>query len=204
MSGEKAHIFSLGGAKLVETNISTAERKLSGAPKEALESNYELPLTPMKDYAQAVEQYSGASLNAFKKIFAQPMVPMQEAENVPSLQNPLVEAIERGFNNPLLISEQNDSLSLSEKARAAIDVLFATPKSLAKYVEGKAAEFLVNKTPVGALVKALQIGLSSGLPSDIKQISHGRVEALSLREIVATNVSDSTKQVMSQLSKRSR
>ena len=197
--------FAKEGTKLIERNASVSVRELSGASKEALEQNFEMPLSPMKDYAQAVEKYSGASLDAFKKIFETPLnPPLKEAENVPPLQNPLVKAIERGFNDPLMVNEQNDTLSLSEKARAAIDVLFAAPKSLAKYVEGKAAEFLVNRTPVGALVKALKTGLSSGLPADIKQIAHGRVEALSLREIVATNVSDSTKQVMSQISNHSR
>ena len=117
---KKAEIFSIGGAKMLEMNTSDAVRKLSGAPKEALESNYGLSLTPMKDYAQAVEKYSGAGLDAFKRIFDQPMVPMQDAINVPSLQNTLVEAIENGFNNALMVNAPNEALKLSDRAKAKI------------------------------------------------------------------------------------
>ena len=97
-----------------------------------------------------------------------------------------------------------ENLSLSDKAKAAIDVLFATPKSVVQYAEGKVAAFLVERTPVGVLVKGLQTGLSSGLPSDVKQIAQGKTESLSLREVIASNIKDSTKQVLSHFSEHNR
>ena len=119
----KADIFSIGGAKLLEMNTSYAVREHSGASKESLESDFRMPLTPMKDYAQAVEKYSGASLDAFKNIFNQTMVPMQEAVNVPSLQNPLVKAIERGFDNPLIVNGQNEAKVLDNAKVAKLEPL---------------------------------------------------------------------------------
>jgi len=119
----KVDEFSIGGAKMLEMNTSEAVHKHSGASKESLESDFKMPLTPMKNYAQAVEKYSGASLDAFKNIFNQPMVPMQEAINVPSLQNPLVEAIERGFNNPLIVNGQNEAKVLDNTKVAKLEPL---------------------------------------------------------------------------------
>lgn len=119
----KADIFSIGGAKLLEMNTSYAVREHSGASKESLESDFRMPLTPMKDYAQAVEKYSGASLDAFKNIFNQTMVPMLEAVNVPSLQNPLVKAIECGFDNPLIVNGQNEAKVLDNAKVAKLEPL---------------------------------------------------------------------------------
>ena len=118
--------FSIGGAKMLEMNTAEAVREHSGASREALESDFKLPLTPMKDYAQAVEKYSGASLDAFKSIFNQPMVPMQEAMNVPSLQSPLVEAIEKGYNNPLIVNGQNEAKALDNAKVAKLEPLKIT------------------------------------------------------------------------------
>lgn len=122
----KVDEFSIGGAKMLEMNTSEAVREHSGASREALESDFKLPLTPMKNYAQAVEKYSGASLDAFKNIFNQPMVPMQEAVNVPSLQNPLVEAIEKGYNNPLIVNGQNEAKVLDNAKVAKLEPLKIT------------------------------------------------------------------------------
>ena len=122
----KVDEFSIGGAKMLEMNVAEAVREHSGASREALESDFKLPLTPMKDYAQAVEKYSGASLDAFKSIFNQPMVPMQEAMNVPSLQSPLVEAIEKGYNNPLIVNGQNEAKVLDNAKVAKLEPLKIT------------------------------------------------------------------------------
>ncbi len=122
----KVDEFSIGGAKMLEMNTSEAVREHSGASREALESDFKLPLTPMKDYAQAVEKYSGASLDAFKNIFNQPMGPMQEAVNVPSLQNPLVEAIEKGFNNPLIVNGQSEAKVLDNAKVVKLEPLKIT------------------------------------------------------------------------------
>ena len=92
-----------------------------------------------------------------------------------------------------------ENIKLSDKAKAAIDVLFAVPKSAVQYVGGKAAEFLVNKTPVGALTRTLRLGLSSGLPSEVKQIAQGEVQSMNFKQIVKNNVNDSTKKVLSGL-----
>ena len=107
-------------AKMLEMNVSEPVRCLSGASREALENNFELPLTPMKDYAQAVEKYSGANLEAFKSIFAQDLVPMQNyAENVKNKSQTFMKLVDRGFDY-VLDSNEVESVKLSEKARAKI------------------------------------------------------------------------------------
>lgn len=113
--------FSIGGAQIIDMNASVTVREHSGESKTELEKDFKQELSPMKDYAQTVGQYSGASLDAFKDIFKKQLnPPLKEAQNVPVLQQPLMKAIENGFDNPLMVNAQSDALKLSDKAKEII------------------------------------------------------------------------------------
>lgn len=128
--------FSIGGAQIIDMSASIAVREHSGESKTEFEKDFNQQLSPMKDYAQTVGQYSGASLDAFKDIFSKQLnPPLKEAQNVPVLQQPLVKAIEQGFNDALVVNEQNDALHLSDRAKEVI-LKMGQPAPLKKVVNG--------------------------------------------------------------------